>query len=255
MKILITNDDGYQAPGIQCLFHHLAKSHDVIMVAPAENKSACGSAITVRAPIKLVDEGENFFALAGSPADCVLVAIGGFLDQRFPGWVPDVVVSGINAGANLGDDVRYSGTVAGALEARYLDFPALAVSLVSAADDYSTFVHFDTAAQVVDDVLSNINQWRTLDDVAVLNINVPDLPYEKLENSVFTRVGQRAKPQGIVEVNGEFLLGPVAKPRDDVEGTDFYAISQNQVSISPLLKDVTAHQQLAAMKQNKQSEQ
>lgn len=247
MNILITNDDGYQAAGIQCLFDTLSEEHDVIMVAPHTNRSACGSAITVRAPIKLAHESERCFALVGSPADCMLVAIGGFLEQRFPGWVPDLVVSGINAGANLGDDVRYSGTVAGALEARYLDFPALAVSLVSNAEDFSTFVHFSTAARVVLDMLEQHEQWRSLAGVAVLNINVPDVPYSELQGRVITRIGQRQRPQGITETDGEFFLGPVAKPRDGADGTDFAAITAGKVSISPILKDITAHESLASL--------
>ena len=236
MKILVSNDDGYLATGITVLTEALSKIADVVVVAPDRNRSAASSSLTLDAPLRVVKVAENRFTVNGTPSDCVHLALSGFLDDE-----PDLVVSGINHGANLGDDVIYSGTVAAALEGRFLGLPTIAVSLVG-----YKLRHFASAAQVACDLVSRLERSFLPSDV-VLNVNVPDKPYDELNGLVATRLGFRHKSEPIVKSTDAhqrpiYWIGPAGPGQDAGEGTDFHAIDQGSVAITPLKVDLTRHE-------------
>lgn len=241
IKILLSNDDGYEAHGLAVLKNSLADMGQIAVVAPAGNCSGFSNALTLRKPIRTRCFGENHYSVEGTPADCVHLAINGLLD-----FAPDMVISGINNGGNLGDDTMYSGTVAAALEGRFLRLPAIAVSLVGERLQY-----FATAAQVIRDVLGWIRN-ASLSDLYLLNINVPDVPYEKLKGCQITRCGKRSHSEPIkveIDQDGDKIcrIGKSGAPRDDGPGTDFYAISKQQVSITPLTHDMTHYDILQSL--------
>lgn len=251
MKILLSNDDGIHALGIQTLARTLREAgHDVTIVAPDRNRSAASSCLTLTDPLRThrFDNGD-YAIIAGTPADCVHLALNGMLNVPF-----DLVISGINHGANLGDDVIYSGTVAAALEGRHLRLPSIAVSLVGKKEQnyLSGACYFDTAAKVVLDLLPKI----TADCIPanqVLNVNVPNLPYEQLKGVMATRLGYRSAAAEIIKQQDPrganiYWIGTTGKPIDESEGTDFYAIDHNYVSITPIQADMTAHQSINALK-------
>ncbi len=243
MKILVSNDDGFQAPGILCLVETLQKLADVTVVAPDRNRSGASNSLTFEYPLRVGQADNGFYYVNGTPTDCVHLAITGLFDT-----LPDIVISGINAGANLGDDVIYSGTVAAAMEGRFLGLPALAVSLASFNPQ-----HYQTAARVVEIMLAHLQT----DDLplpvdTILNINVPDCPWEKLQGMQATRLGNRHRAAGAIKSfdphnNPVYWIGPAGAEQDAGPGTDFYAINQNLVSITPLHVDLTRHSALTSM--------
>ncbi|MDH2925328.1 5'-nucleotidase /3'-nucleotidase /exopolyphosphatase [Nicoletella semolina] len=251
MNILVSNDDGVHARGIQVLAKWLRNAgHQVTVVAPDRNRSAASSCLTLVEPLRVhrFDNGD-YTVIAGTPADCVHLALNGLLDTQF-----DLVVSGINHGSNLGDDVVYSGTVAAALEGRYLPLPSIAVSLVgkNGANYLTDEVYFDTAAQVVVELLPKIVVAK-MPANQVLNVNVPNLPYHQLSGVMVTRLGERSPAAEIVKQQDPrgatvYWIGASGKPIDKDAGTDFYAVDNQYVSITPLQADMTAHQTIEGLK-------
>lgn len=251
MKILLSNDDGIHAVGIQTLAKALRDAgHQVTVVAPDRNRSAASSCLTLTDPLRAHRfENGDYAIVAGTPADCVHLALNGMLNMPF-----DLVISGINHGANLGDDVIYSGTVAAALEGRHLPYPSIAVSLVGKKEHnyLSGACYFDTAAKVVLELLPKI----TADCIPanqVLNVNVPNLPYEQLNGMMATRLGYRSPAAEIIKQQDPrgasiYWIGTTGKPIDESEGTDFHAIDQHCVSITPIQADMTAHHSMHALK-------
>jgi len=236
MKILISNDDGYLATGINALTDALEQVADVVVVAPDRNRSAASSSLTLNTPLRVSEVGPNRYMVDGTPSDCVHLALTGFLDDE-----PDLVVSGINHGANLGDDVIYSGTVAAAMEGRFLGLPTIAVSLVG-----HDLKHFDTAARVAAELVQKIERSAPAADM-VLNVNVPDRPYEDLTGIHATRLGFRHKSEQILKDRDPYdrpiyWVGPAGKGQDAGEGTDFYVVEHGGVAITPLKVDLTRHE-------------
>lgn len=243
MKILLSNDDGYDAPGLMTLYDALTQVGEVTVVAPERNCSGSSNALSLRKPIRIRTRENGFFSVDGTPADCVHLAVTGMLE-----FEPDIVVSGINNGSNLGDDVIYSGTVAAAIEGRFLRLPALAVSLSG-----EQLNHFDTAARVVLKLLENI-QGHPYSEHCLLNINVPDIPFDNLNGFEVTRLGRRTHSEAIIHQHNDnslkggestYWIGPPGQSEDAGTGTDFFAISQNKVSITPLTIDMTHHNNIA----------
>jgi 5'-nucleotidase len=236
MKILVSNDDGYLATGIIALTEALERVADVVVVAPDRNRSAASSSLTLDRPLRVAEVAKNRYRVDGTPSDCVHLALTGFLDHE-----PDLVVSGINHGANLGDDVIYSGTVAAALEGRFLGLPTIAVSLVG-----NKLQHFDAAARVAAELVQKIERAGLEPDV-VLNVNVPDKPYEALTGIQATRLGFRHKAEQILKDADPYgrpiyWVGPAGEGQDAGEGTDFDAIEQGAASVTPLRVDLTRHE-------------
>lgn len=236
MRVLIANDDGIESFGIQTLASSLKQYFEVLIVAPDRDRSGASNSLTLTRPLspRLVREGQ--YCVDGTPTDCVNLALSEVIDGKF-----DLVVSGINHGANLGDDVLYSGTVAAAMEARHIGLPALAVSLVGNK-------HFDTAAQVVLDLLKDLASLQSLTDSiaakAILNINIPDCPYDELRGVQVTRLGHRKSAQPAIPAQHprgveSYWIGTISEPQDESEGTDFYAVKNGFVSITPLHADMT----------------
>jgi 5'-nucleotidase len=239
MKILVSNDDGYLATGINVLTDALQAVADVVVVAPDRNRSAASNSLTVHSPLRVQRIAENRYSVDGTPSDCVHLALTGFLDYE-----PDLVVSGINHGANLGDDVIYSGTVAAAMEGRFLGLPAIAVSLAGSGP----LRHFDTAAKVVVDMVQKLEHVAFSTDVT-LNVNVPDVPFEALRGVRAARLGFRHKSEPIVrekDPHGRtiFWVGPAGRGADAGEGTDFHAVDNGAVAVTPLKVDLTRHDSL-----------
>ena len=239
MKILVSNDDGYLATGINVLTEALQAVADVVVVAPDRNRSAASNSLTVHSPLRVHKLAENRYSVDGTPSDCVHLALTGFLEDE-----PDLVVSGINHGANLGDDVIYSGTVAAAMEGRFLGLPTIAVSL---AGD-GRLKHFDTAARVVTEMGQKLERASFSADVT-LNVNVPDRPYEELTGVRAARLGFRHKSEPVVRTKDPhgreiFWVGPAGRGADAGAGTDFHAIEEGAVAVTPLKVDLTRHDSL-----------
>ncbi|MRR05762.1 MAG: 5'/3'-nucleotidase SurE [Deltaproteobacteria bacterium] len=234
MKILVTNDDGIHAPGIQSLAEALRKVGEVAVVAPDRERSAVGHALTLHHPLRATQLGPDVFAVDGTPTDCVNLGIHNLLSFK-----PDIVVSGINRGANLGDDVTYSGTVAAAMEATLMGIPAFAVSLV--AQGMGTY--YDTAAEFAARLALQIHE-KGLPSDTFLNVNVPDLPCESILPSCITSQGRRRYEGTIVgklDPRGQkyYWIGSAELSFLDLEGTDFHAVSRGHVSVTPLHLDLT----------------
>jgi 5'-nucleotidase len=241
MRILISNDDGYFAPGLACLAEHLSKVAEVVVVAPERDRSGASNSLTLDRPLKLRRATSGFYYVNGTPTDCVHLAVTGMLDYQ-----PDMVVSGINAGANMGDDTIYSGTVAAATEGYLLGIPAIAISLVGREWRY-----FDTAARVASDLVQRF-ACQTHQQPWLLNVNVPDIPYEQLQGLDVTRLGKRHKAEPVIKAltpNGEtvYWVGAAGAAQDAGEGTDFNALNQLRVSLTPLQIDLTQYSQLDAL--------
>jgi len=235
MHILITNDDGYLAPGIKILAQELSQVADVSVVAPDRNKSGASNSLTLTRPLRVELSPEGFYYVDGTPTDCVHLAISGLLEQA-----PDMVVSGINAGPNLGDDVLYSGTVAAAMEGRYLGLPAIAVSLVGRPAK-----HYQSAAQITRRVVERLT-LKPLPDDTLLNVNVPDLPVGEIPVIQATRLGFRHKSESMVRQNDPngrpvYWVGPPGEAQDAGPGTDFYAVEHATASVTPMQIDLTRH--------------
>jgi len=235
MKILVSNDDGYQAEGIVCLANTLADIAEICVVAPDRNRSGASNSLTLDNPIHVNEADNGYFFVDGTPTDCVHLAITGLLAQE-----PDMVVSGINSGANMGDDVLYSGTVAAAMEGRFLGLPAIAVSLMGPNPK-----HYATAARVAKIIVQQLLQDPLPADT-ILNINVPDVPWEKLNGLEATRLGKRHKSEPVIKdknPRGEpiYWVGPPGEQQDAGVGTDFYALNNNVASITPIHVDLTQY--------------
>lgn len=238
MKILISNDDGYLAPGIRTLARYLQTVAEITVVAPERDRSGASNSLTLDLPIRVHRADDGFFRVDGTPTDCVHLAITGMLEQE-----PDMVVSGINAGANMGDDVLYSGTVAAAMEGRFLGYPAMAVSLASRGGHQ--FEHFETAARVAIELLDRIC-CHPLPSDTILNVNVPDLPWDELQGFEATRLGHRHKSEPVIKSSDPrgrpiYWVGPAGAEQDAGPGTDFHAVRQGRVSVTPLKVDLTRH--------------
>jgi len=235
MHILLSNDDGYESPGIQCLAQSLTDIAQVTVVAPDRNRSGASNSLTLDDPIRASVMPDGVIRVDGTPTDCVHLAITGLLEQE-----PDMVISGINQGANLGDDVLYSGTVAAAMEGRFLGLPALAVSLLGPEP-----VYYDTAARVVRDLLARLTRDPLSFDT-ILNVNVPNLPYSELAGIQCTRLGHRHRAEAVIKAKDPrgrdiYWVGPPGEEQDAGEGTDFYAVRHGFVSVTPLHVDLTRH--------------
>jgi 5'-nucleotidase len=244
MHILVSNDDGYQAVGIRVLAEALKKVAQITVVAPDRNRSGASNSLTLDNPIRAHQAENGYLYVDGTPTDCVHLAITGLLEQE-----PDMVISGINAGANMGDDVLYSGTVAAAMEGRFLGLPAIAVSL---ACDLNP-AHYDTAARVVVELLQRI-QDQPLPGDTILNVNVPDIPYEAVQGIVVTRLGNRHKSEPVVksfDPRGKaiYWVGPAGAEQDSGEGTDFHAVKSGCVSVTPIHTDLTQYSTIDSISQ------
>jgi 5'-nucleotidase len=236
MKILVSNDDGYHATGIKVLVAALEQVADVAVVAPDRNRSAASNSLTLHSPLRVSELAPNRYKVDGTPSDSVHVALTGLLD-----FVPDLVVSGINHGANLGDDTIYSGTVAAAMEGRFLGLPSIAVSLVG-----RKLTHFETAASVAAGLVQKI-EHSPLESNVVLNVNVPDVPLDDLAGIRATRLGFRHKAEHIIEDTDPYgrriyWVGPPGEGQDAGSGTDFFAIEEGFASVTPLIVDLTRHE-------------
>ncbi len=241
MRILLSNDDGVFAEGLACLYEQLAKKHDVTVIAPDRNCSGASNALSLRSPLRISKMKNGFYSVNGTPSDCVHVGVNKFMSED-----PELVVSGINHGPNLGDDVIYSGTVAAATEGRYMGLPAIAVSLTNYKG-----THFESAAKVVDEIVDHL-PGHPLPTDQILNVNVPDLPYEQIAGIEVTRQGRRHRAESMVKSqdpygNDVYWYGPVGSEQDAGPGTDFYAIANNFCSVTPLSVDMTAYQSLENM--------
>lgn len=235
MKILLSNDDGYQAPGLVCLARVLKEIAEITVVAPDRDRSGASNSLTLDNPLHATREENGFIRVDGTPTDCVHLAITGLLDKE-----PDMVVSGINSGPNLGDDVLYSGTVAAAVEGRFLGLPAIAVSLASRGD-----YHYETAARVARILIDRLRN-DPLPANTILNVNVPDLPWDQIEGFVATRLGNRHKAEPVIAAEDPrgrriYWVGPAGGEQDAGPGTDFHAIRSRQVSVTPIQVDLTMY--------------
>lgn len=241
MKILVSNDDGYRAPGIRSLAEHLSAIAEVTVVAPDRDRSGASNSLTLDLPIRAHAVEPGLYRVEGTPTDCVHIALTGLLESE-----PDMVVSGINAGPNLGDDVIYSGTVAAAMEGRFLGLPAMAVSLAAVG---APPTHYETAARVALALVRRMKE-QPLPPESILNVNVPDLPWECLAGFEVTRLGFRHKSEPAVKTTDPrgrpiFWIGPAGPEQDAGPGTDFHAVRQARVSITPIHLDLTRHSALA----------
>lgn len=235
MRLLLSNDDGHRAPGLRCLAGALRAVADVTVVAPDRNRSGASNSLTLDRPVHARVDESGFTYVNGTPTDCVHLAITGLLEHE-----PDMVISGINSGANMGDDVLYSGTVAAAMEGRFLGLPSMAVSLVLAGHE-----HYETAARVVLALLRMMPEVH-MPPATILNVNVPDRPYTSLAGVRATRLGNRHRSEPVVrgtDPRGEtvYWVGPPGSEQDAGPGTDFDAVRNGYVSVTPLAVDLTRH--------------
>ncbi len=241
--ILISNDDGYRARGIQVLTDHLRALDEVIVVAPEADRSGASNALTILHPLRSRQVENGVFAIDGTPSDCVHIALGGVFEVE-----PTVVVSGINHGSNLSDDVIYSGTVAAAVEARHLDTPSMAVSLVGRNPQ-----HFGTAGRVAAHLAQQLLASQTVPAQLILNVNVPDLPFEELKGLQVTRLGNRHASERVIvdkDPRGEtiYWIGSAGPEADAGPGTDFHAVRSGFVSVTPLGLDLTYYPAMEEIK-------
>ena len=235
LNILLSNDDSAFAEGIEAAFAELQTRHKVTVIAPDRNCSGASNALSLHSPLRINTLKNGFFAVNGTPSDCVQLGVNCDFMAK-----PDLVVSGINHGPNLGDDVIYSGTVAAATEGRHLGFPALAISLAGYKNS-----QFATAAKVLFAMVEKIHTLP-LNAQQILNINVPNIPFEEISGWEITRLGRRHKAEQMITDTDPFdrtiyWYGKLGPEQDAGPGTDFYAISQNRVSITPLSVDMTDH--------------
>jgi len=241
MRILLSNDDGYSSPGLAILAETLLNLGEVVVVAPERDRSAASNSLTIDRPLSVRKSASGFFFVNGTPADCVHLAVTGLLDGP-----PDIVVSGINLGANMGDDTIYSGTVAAATEGYLLGIPSIAISLVGKTGD-----HFLAAGRVALELVKRF-QVKPAEQLTLLNVNVPDLLYSELKGFSVTRLGKRHTAESAIKSlnprdEAVYWIGAAGAAQDAGEGTDFYAVAHNLVSITPLQTDLTQHSQLRAV--------
>lgn len=242
MKFLISNDDGIEAKGIRVLAECMRALGDVTIVAPDKNRSGASNSLTLDGPIKIKEIKQKEYRVTGTPTDCVHLALTGLLEGD-----PDIVVSGINAGANLGDDVIYSGTVAAAMEGRFLGYPAVAVSLVFDEGKKGKH-HYATAGEAARRIVMQLRRDPLPADT-ILNVNVPDCPWEEIQGFEVTRLGHRHRAEPVIRTTsprGEELywIGPAGAEQDAGTGTDFDAVRRKFISITPIHVDLTRYQAL-----------
>ena len=241
MRILVSNDDGYLSPGIAILAERLGALGEVTVVAPERDRSGASNSLTLDRPLTVRVAGNGFRYVNGTPTDCVHLALTGLLDAP-----PDVVVSGVNSGANMGDDTIYSGTVAAATEGYLFGLPSIAISLASKAG-----THFDTAAAVAVQLLQRFGRMP-IGQPVLLNVNVPDIALAALGELEVTRLGRRHKAEPVVKMQtprGEaFWIGAAGEAQDSGPGTDFHAVAAGRVSVTPLQVDLTFPSQLPVVK-------
>lgn len=241
MRILLSNDDGYFSPGIQALADSLVGLGEIVVVAPEQNRSGASNSLTLDRPLFLKKSANGFYFVNGTPTDCVHLAVTGMLDT-----LPDIIVSGINHGANMGDDTIYSGTVAAATEGYLLGIPSIAVSLTSFDGKY-----FETAGRVVRELVERFVKQPIAEPV-LLNVNVPDLPYSDLKGVEVTRLGRRHKAEPVVKMLSPrnetvYWIGAAGAAADSGPGTDFNAVDRGFVSITPLQIDLTHTAQISVV--------
>ncbi len=233
MRILVSNDDGVLAPGIRILAQALAKFGEIEVVAPDRNRSGASNSLTLLQPLRVRQLDNQYHSVDGTPTDCVHMSMTGYFDQSF-----DMVVSGINEGSNLGDDVLYSGTVAAAIEGGNMGLPAIAVSLASRHG-----VHYEAAAQITAQLVQKLQQ-DPLPGQTILNVNVPDLPLEQIKGIEITRLGTRHQAEQLHKSHDPreqviYWIGQPGQQNEAGPGTDFYAIERGYVSVTPLQLDMT----------------
>ncbi|WP_353153779.1 5'/3'-nucleotidase SurE [Herminiimonas fonticola] len=241
MKILISNDDGYLAPGLMALADALAPIADIVVVAPDSNRSGSSNSLTLDRPLSVYQASNGFYFINGTPSDCVHIALTGIMSFR-----PDLIVSGINQGQNMGDDTLYSGTVAAATEGHLFGIPAIAFSQLDKG-----WAELKSAARVARDLVER--RFDSLSENFLLNVNIPNLPYEQLKPAVATRLGRRHQSEAVIKAQDPhgrdiYWIGPCGGQKDAGEGTDFHATALGHVSITPLQIDLTQNTQLAALK-------
>jgi len=239
VKILVSNDDGYFAPGITLLAEALGRLGEVTVVAPERDRSGASNSLTLDRPLVVRRAPNGYFSVNGTPTDCVHIAVTGLLD-----FTPDVIVSGVNLGANMGDDTIYSGTVAAAVEGYLLGIPSIAVSLTSKEGS-----HFESAIGVALEMVERLAR-APFGEPVLLNVNVPDVARERLRGIEVTRLGKRHKAEPVIKLTtprGEsaYWIGPAGGAADAGPGTDFHAVEARRVSVTPLRMDLTHHNQLA----------
>ncbi|NDP37626.1 MAG: 5'/3'-nucleotidase SurE [Rhodoferax sp.] len=240
MKILICNDDGYQAPGLVALYEALKDVAQVEVVAPEQNNSAKSNALTLHTPMYVCKASNGFRYINGTPADCVHIALTGLLGYR-----PDLVLAGINNGANMGDDTIYSGTVGAAMEGYLFGIPAIAFSQVE-----KNWSHLESAARKARDLVLQMAQQNLIGaNPWLLNVNIPNLPYDEIAHVKLCRLGRRHAAEAVItqlSPRGEtmYWIGAAGPAKDEAEGTDFHATSQGHVAMTPLKVDLTDHDNL-----------
>ena len=239
LHILISNDDGIDARGIKVLSEAIERLARITVVAPLKDHSGASNSLTLERPIRFSHRSENRIAVHGTPTDSVHIAITGLLDEE-----PDMVISGINAEANLGDDVLYSGTVAAAMEGRFLGFPAMAVSLVRRGQRG----HYETAAKAASILMEKL-RTQPLPADTILNVNVTDIPWSQVKGFEVTRLGHRHQAESVIPIKDPrgralFWIGPPGAEQDAGPGTDFYAVKADKISITPIHVDLTRYQAL-----------
>ncbi len=243
MRILISNDDGYLAPGIIALKKALEPIAEIIVVAPDSNRSASSNALSLGRPLYVIQAEENVFHVSGTPSDCVHVALTGLLP-----WKPDMVVTGINQGQNMGEDTLYSGTVAAATEGYLFDIPSIAFSQVKKG-----WHEIESAARIARDIVEH--GFLDMPRPFLFNVNIPNLPYDEIKKPVATRLGKRHHAEGVIKLadpygTDMYWIGPAGKEMDGGAGTDFYATRKGHVSVTPLQIDLTHKAQIDALHNN-----
>lgn len=243
MRILLSNDDGYFAPGLAALAAAMADLGEVVVVAPEQNRSGASNSLTLDRPLMLKQAANGFHFVNGTPTDCVHLAVTGMLDG-----LPDIIVSGINNGANMGDDTIYSGTVAAATEGYLLGIPSIAISLTSFDGR-----NFASAGQIARELVER-HLGNPVNQPVLLNVNVPDIPYSELKGIEVTRLGRRHKAEPVVKMVSPrnetmYWVGAAGAAADAGPGTDFYAVERGYVSVTPLQVDLTHNTQLPFIRQ------
>ena len=245
IKILLSNDDGFIAPGINLLRDALTEVAEVITVTPDRDRSASSNSLTLDRPLQLTERGEDFYSANGTPTDCVHLGLTGLHKNS----KPDLVISGINSGPNMGDDVIYSGTVAAAIEGRHLGFPSIAVSMAEFNPK-----HYESAVKAILHLLDDLPKLQFMEEdkiATILNVNVPDLAWEDIKGFKATRLGKRHPSKPAIKEkdprgNPIYWVGPVGDAADIAEGTDFFATEQGYVSVTPIHIDMTRYSALDA---------
>jgi 5'-nucleotidase len=243
VRILVSNDDGYFAPGITLLAEALRQMGEVTVVAPERDRSGASNSLTLDRPLTVRRAPNGYFSVNGTPTDCVHIAVTGLLD-----FLPDLIVSGVNLGANMGDDTIYSGTVAAAAEGYLLGIPSVAISLTS-----KTGAHFESAIGIALQIVERLRR-QPFSEPVLLNVNVPDVAPAQLRGMEITRLGRRHKAEPVVKLQtprGEtaYWIGPAGGAADAGPGTDFHAVEAGRVSVTPLRMDLTHNAQLPRLQE------